>query len=693
MNFEDLPGPEKESSEVDPNQNKTETPVEDKEDALEPSQLQKALQKYWAVKPPSECVEECIKKSNLYYNYLSATGKMSMYRLAFEQYNRGFLTLASISRNGIEGELLNLPVNEFRNIMLHLLSLTTKEKVQFEPQGANSDYTTGAKVTFSRDLLNYYVQHRDVDELGIRATENDLIFGEGYVYQTWDQHLGDIGKVDITSQQVYKNGDIQHVVLNPTDVIRDVHIGNMKNNLWFIVRLFINKYELAAQYPDLADQIVERGINNDWDNSRLTNNKQSDSDLVPLFIFLHKATSALPFGREIHYLDSDVILEDGHLSSRDFPLKIMASSPTESINFAYTVAYDLLPLQQVLDILYSAVTTNNVNFAVSNVIIPENCNMSVQDIIGGMNLLKYNPTSGKPEVLNLVLTPKEVYDFIDRVTQRMNVLAGINDVVRGQPEASLKSGAALALMASQAIHFNSDLQRSYVKLMGEIGTGILHLLQDNASEPRLAQIGGESDKPYLKEFTSKDLEGVDRISVTVGSAFAQSDAGKLQMAQDLIASGLMKDPQEYLEVVETGSLKRLTEGQHNSLMLIKRENEMLAKGQTAIAAMTDDHVTHILEHQNVIANPELRLSQDPAVGQIVQNTMNHIQEHIQLLSTMPPILAAVLKQPVINQPPAPGGPQQPPTGNGAQGNNNGQPPAPKPAGPQPGVAPTPPPGA
>lgn len=687
MNFDQLPGPEKEASEVDPTQNQT--PVEDQDDALPQSELQQALQKYWALKPSKECVEECIKKSNTYYNYLCATGKMSMYRLSFEQHNRGYVTLASISRNGVEGELLNLPVNEFRNIILHLLELTTKEKVQFEPQGNNSDYTTGAKVTFSRDVLNDYTQHRDVDELGIRVVENALLFGEGYLFQCWNDHLGDIGKVDITTQQIYKNGDIQHIVLNPTDVIRDIHIGNMKNNLWFIVRLFVNKYELAAQYPAQAPEIIERGINADWDNSRLTNNKQSDSDLVPLYLFLHRPTSAVPFGREIHYLDSDVILEDGHLNGRDFPLKVMAPSPTESINFAYTVAYDLLPLQQVLDILYSAVTTNNVNFAVSNVIIPENCNMSVQDIIGGMNLLKYNPTSGKPEVLNLVLTPKEVYDFIDRVTQRMNVIAGINDVVRGQPEASLKSGAALALMASQAIHFNSGLQKAYVKLMGEVGTGIIHLLQDNASEPRLAQIGGQSDRPYLKEFTQKDLEGVDRVSVTVGSAFAQSDAGKLQMAQDLISSGLMKDPQEYLEVVETGSLKRLTEGQHNSLMLIKKENEMLAQGAQVLASMTDDHTTHILEHANVIANPEMRMSQDPSVGQIVQNTMNHIQQHIQLLSQMPPILAAVLKQPVLNQPPA----QPGPTGNGAQGNNNGAPPPPKPAGPQPGGAPTPPQGA
>lgn len=682
MTFDELPGPEKEASEVDPSMA---DPIE--EPLAEPNppvnRLKEAMVNYWATKPSRECVEALISKANNYYNYINATGKMAMWRLSFEQYNRGFISLASISRGGIEGELVNLPLNEFRNILQHLLTLTTKEKVAFEPQSANSDYKTGAQVTFSRDVLNHYTQHRDVDELGIRAVENALIFGEGHILQVWNKQLGEIGKVDITTQQIYKKGDIQHIALNPTNVIRDIHLGNMKDNLWLTVRLFVNKYELATQYPELADKIVSRGIESDWDNTHLTNSKTSDSDLVPMFCMFHKVTSALPFGREICYLDSDVVLYDGHLSSRDYPVKTIAPSPTDSINFAYTVAYDLLPLQQVLDILYSAITTNNVNFAVTNVIIPENCNMSVMDIVGGMNLLKYNPTTGKPEALNLTLTPKEVYAFVDKITERMNVLAGINDVVRGQPEESLKSGAALALMASQAIHFNSTLQKAYVKLMGEIGTGIIHLLQDNADEKRLALIGGESDKAYLKEFTGKDLEDIDRVSVTIGSAFAQSDAGKLQMAQDLIASGLMKDPQEYIEVVETGSLKRLTEGQHAQLMLIKKENEILGNGGTAEAIATDDHVTHILEHNNVLADPAMRTSQDPNAGLIVQNTLAHIQQHIQQLSTLPPVLAAVLKLPVINAGPPP------PTGNGAQGDAGGQPPPPKPAGPQNGGAPNP----
>lgn len=672
MNFEELPGPEKEAGEMVPHPD-TDTPLEPQKNAL-----QTILQReYWAVKPTKDCVDSLIKKANIYYNYVNATGKLAMWRMSFEQYNRGFLTMASISRGGIEGELIHFPVNEFRNALQQKLTLTTKEKVAWEPQPTNSDYKTGAQITLSRNILNYYGKHKNASKMGVTGAEHALIFGEGHLLELWNENLGDIENVDVGAQKIYKKGDIQFISLNPTDVIRDIHIGNFDYNDWFIIRLYVNKYELAVQYPDKAQEIVSRGVSTDWDNTNLTNSMKSDSDLVPMFLFFHKQTTALPFGRQIFYLDQDVVLEDGHLKYRDFPLKTIIPSPVDSINFGYTVAFDLLPLQQVADILYSAIATNNTNFATTNIIIPENCNLGVADIIGGMNLLKYNPQSGKPEALNLVLTPKEVYSFLEQVVNKMYMLAGLNSVQQGNPEANLKSGAAIALVDMKALQFNSTFQQSYVSFMENVGTGILHLLQDFADTPRLAVIAGEVDKSYLSEFSGKDLEGIDRVLISMGSAFAQTDAGRLQMAQDLIASGLMKDPQEYMEVVETGSLSRLTEGQHMSLMLIKKENEALSNGQKVLALATDDHVTHILEHNNVIANPELRNSQDPQAGQIVQNTLAHIQEHIQMLSTLPPVLAAILKLPVLNQP-------QAPTGNGAGNGAN----APKPAGPQAGGAPS-----
>lgn len=663
MNFDEMPSSEDavQAADTEPNQD-----LQSAQPETDPSQdaLRDVLKEYWALKPTSDCIDEASKKVNSYYSYLNATGKMASMRGCFEQYNRGFLTLGSISRGGLEGELMHLPVNEFRSIGQHVINMTTQEKLSYSPQPINSDFKTGAEVTIAKSLLEYYSKHKGMEDVSNRTEVNVFCFGEGHVLTLWNENLGDIDVIDPQSRKIYKKGDIQYITLNPTDVIRDIHVGKFEDNSWFICRLFVNKYELAAQYPDKAEDIVEYGISSDWDNTRLTNAKDSDSDLVPMYVLIHKPTSAVPFGRMVTYLNKDCWLQDGHLKYRDFPLVSHMPSPVESVNFGYTIALDMLPLQQMLDILNSAIATNNTNFAVTNILVPEQCNLGVADIIGSMNLLKYNPQSGgKPEALNLTLTPQEVYNFRDYLVQRMQVLAGVNDVVRGVPEASLKSASALALMASQALHFNSMTQKTFVTFQEQLGNNTLHMIQDFADVPRIGLIAGNVNQAYLQEFSGKTIEHIDRVMVSVGSAFAQSAAGRLQIAQDLLSTGLIKDPQEYIEVLETGSLDRLVEGQHSQLMLIKKENELLAQGQKVQAIATDDHVTHILEHQNVLANPQLRTSGDPMAGAVVTNTLAHIQDHIQQLQSMGPILAAVLKQPVIQ---APGGPAvgAPPEANG-----------------------------
>ena len=80
------------------------------------------------------------------------------------------------------------------------------------------------------------------------------------------------------------------------------------------------------------------------------------------------------------------------------------------------------------------------------------------------------------------------------------------------------------------------------------------------------------------------------------------------------------------------------------------------------AAISDDHPTHILEHKNVIADPGLRLANDPKAGQIVNNALTHIAEHEQLMMQCiktRPILAGVLKL-------TPQGPAAPPPQGGAK---------------------------
>lgn len=626
---------------------------DEEEQQQEPDELQKALAEYYWKKGTTECVQALVRRVSEYYQYVTATGKMALWRLSFEQYNRGFITLGSVSRGGTEGELLNLPINEFRNLADHVLGLTTHDKLAFEPQPVNNDYSTAAQVTLSKGILNDYAKNHGMEEVCDKAAENAYIFGEGSVVKLFNENLGDLKAVDVPGQKIYRKGDIQFIELNPTNLIRDINTQNFKDNQWFIARLFVNKYDLAAQYPEKAKLICEKSIATDWDNTRITATRGEKSEMIPLFLAFHKKTSAMPFGRQIFYLDGDLWLEDGHLEYREFPVYTNIPAPVESINFGYTTAFDLLPCQQILEIIDGGHATNLTNFLVSNILVPNGCDLGVADLVGSMNLLKYNALAGKPEALNLVMFPPEGPNFRAFVVQRMEILAGINSTNRGQPDEKITSGTMAALYASQAIHFNSRFQKSYAKFCGNLATGVIYDLQDHPEDERTGLVAGKGNRAYMKSFYGKDVNMIDRITVQLGSAFLQTDAGKAQVAQDLLASPSGLDPRQYLEVLETGSLDPLTEGPHREMMYIKQENEMLSDGQPVKAVLTDDDALHIQEHKNVVADAKLRMSNDPKAAMVVNNTLTHIAEHennFVFKQMNRPVLLALLKQ---GPPPAP----------------------------------------
>ncbi len=109
---------------------------------------------------------------------------------------------------------------------------------------------------------------------------------------------------------------------------------------------------------------------------------------------------------------------------------------------------------------------------------------------------------------------------------------------------------------------------------------------------------------------------------------------------------MIKTPEQYLGVLTTGNLEPLYEHDNSSRMLIKAENEELMEGKPQIAVLTDDDAIHVLEHSCILNSPEARRS-----PQILQNTLDHIQQHIDNAKSKDPALTAMLKQASFAQAP------------------------------------------
>jgi hypothetical protein len=166
-------------------------------------------------------------------------------------------------------------------------------------------------------------------------------------------------------------------------------------------------------------------------------------------------------GRYIIFIDDEIICADGKLwddqkqtGYREIPLYRMAGRELWGSPWGYSRAFDVLPLQETVDRLASAVATNQLTFATQNILIPKGSSISWENLYGGLNVIEWDASMGEagiPKALQLTSTPKEVFDNIARTVTTMGTIMGINEVLRGNPDLALKgqiSGASLALMTS-----------------------------------------------------------------------------------------------------------------------------------------------------------------------------------------------------------------------------------------------------
>lgn len=610
---------------------------------------------YFAAKPPEELATVLMSKGKSFFNVLQSNAYIeklhTMWRAYHGDYTQGGEGDHNITFSGEQGEYVNLIVNHFRNIAQHMFVIVTANRPIMEARAINTDVKSEAQTYLANGILDYYMREKGLEECLKRACEMAIVIGSGFIKLSWNATSGETFDADPETGEVVNEGEIEFSNLSPLDVVVD---GTKEswNNEWILTRSWENRFNLIAKYPELTDKI--RGIpsKNSTAVYRLGIWSNDETDDVAVYEFYHKRTEAMPDGRYMLFLDDDCVLLDTKMPYRVLPIFRIAPSDIMGTPYGYSPMFDLLPIQQGLNSLYSTIMTNNNAFGVQNLWVKPGSDISATTLAGSMNIIE---SAEKPEPLQLTATAKETYDFVNVLVHAQETLSGINSVSRGNPEASLKSGTALALVQSMSLQFISGLQQSYVKLIEDVGTALINILKDFATQPKIVALVGKNNRTYLKEFTGESIGSISRVVIDVGNPLSRSIAGRVQMAEQLLQMKAISNPNQYFQVLNTGRLDSMYGGEMSQLLLIQAENEKLMEGSAPRAIASDQHKEHIMEHTNVLNDPDLR--NDLNLVKIVQD---HIAEHLDFLRNTDPGLLALTGQeplPPVAPPPQPG--QQP----------------------------------
>jgi hypothetical protein len=614
-----------------------------------------AKQTYFAAREGTETASVLLEKATDWRNTLTTNGYLEKLKTCWASYHGAYFTDMSsghtITFAGEQGELAQLPVNHIRNLAQHMYVMTTSSRPSMEARAANTDYKTSAQVTLANGLLDYYMREKRLERYINKAVELSIVLGTGYVKVEWDATCGKIVEEDEeTGDKIYE-GDIRFTNISPFDVVFDVNRED-NNHDWILVRTYKNKFDIAAKYPEFEDKILALDTKSSRDRYSLQVFRKSDSDEIEVWTMYHKKTDSMPGGRELVFLSDDIIINDQDLPYRRIPVFRMSPNEILGTAFGYSNLFDLLPLQEGINHLYSAIMSNNIAFATQNLFVKSGSNIDITNLGGGLNIIQ---GSEKPEPLNLLGTSQETFSFLSMLEGKMEQLSGVSSVTRGTPDPAqnLRSGNSLALVQSMAIQFQSGLQNQYVQLVEDLGVAVLEILQDYAMAPRVASIIGINNRQYLVQFKGADIADINRVIVDVGNPLARTTAGRVQMAEQLMQ---MKPDefsiQQYAQVINTGRIDGMLESPIDQSNLIQMENERLMQGTSVPALIIDDHKEHVLRHRTILNDIDLRTDDVKSAA-----VYKHIQDHIEFARNADPAVLTMTNQqplpPLQQQAPAP----------------------------------------
>lgn len=614
---------------------------------------------YWATLPSRDCIRECSQKVTDYVSFLQLSGRLERWQRNYSNYyGSSTATPASsnkVSTAGYNAEYTTMKINDFRNLITHLVVLTTQGRPALKAKAANTDVQSRTDTIIADTLLDNAISEGAERDFK-RSVELALIYDEAFLLQLWNANIGDDIMVDPDTNQTLHVGDIEQTLFAPCDVVRDVNLRST-NDHWRIFRLQKNKYDLAAQFPPFKDEIMSADGHENYLPGIYTfaiPNPTSNHDLVDAFLLIHEKSPALPQGRLMMYVGSKALI-DGPLPYDEVPLARISPADQDQTNFGYSQGNDLMSLEEGKDALMSILLTNNVTFGGQNIVSKKGNGVTWAQLGEGLNFIEVDdPDAIKP--LQLTKSAPETYNLFKIMDGKQTQLSGLNDTVRGNPQENIQSGSAMALIQAQAIQFISGLQESYTQLLETWGNHRIWIYQKYANEKRVSDIAGKVNAAYMKSFewNKEDIKSVKRVKCEVVSALSKTYAGKLTMAQDLLKSGLIQRPDEYFTVIETGRLEPLYHDELADLIMIAAENEALQDGRPVIALATDLHQEHCIAHRSLLNDPDTRINNHDLRDRV----QAHIMEHSQLAGQMTPITSWLTKNPMPPAPPQPGGPPQ-----------------------------------
>ncbi len=213
---------------------------------------------YFAAKEGKDTANIVLDKANKWFTGLDTNGYLDTLRSMYAAYYGAYYTdggdANSISFGGEQGELVNIAVNHLRNLGEHMLTIITSVRPKMQARAVNTDYKSIIQTQLANGILDYYMREKRLEYYIKTACEMAIVLGSGYVKAEWNSTSGEVHDFDEELKTDIREGEIEFSNLSPLDVFFDLSREDQKHD-WITTRSWKNKFDVAAKYPEFAEEI------------------------------------------------------------------------------------------------------------------------------------------------------------------------------------------------------------------------------------------------------------------------------------------------------------------------------------------------------------------------------------------------------------------------------------------------------
>lgn len=474
-------------------------------------------------------------------------------------------------------------INHLADFVTQWVSRLTRYRpaVAIYPARAVQGDADDAKI--AKKVLDYIWYQAKIDEILQEFVRQMKIFGEAYLWITWDPRKGDVHPEWLQAQEAgqmvpilgpdgnpIKNekgepmfmqtaprvGEVDYTIDAPWHVF-DQPRRKRKDIDWSIRWSFQDLEYVKAKYPNKADKIKpDAEPDNLYAAYRLDIGRLKNQ--VVVYEFYHRSHEFLDKGRYIKYV-KDCVLENTDLPYEhgQIPYIYMADMEIPDQCRGMSFFQQLYPIQHQINATYSLIYKALVLYAHPKMVIQDGtCDM--QQLLNESTVVQYSGNV-PPQLLTQSPVTPELFQHGRNLEELANKLSGVFTMSRGEAPSGVRAAKALRVLEEQ------EDKRAYVTAIKYNNIGLVENAKMTLStagtyyqsaDGRLANIVGKDNEYEILKFQATNLSKPYHVRVENTTALSQSPAARIDEIVEL--SQMQFDPRSIISREQAIQLLDLT---------------------------------------------------------------------------------------------------------------------------------------